>query len=116
MRKLDTEDALLLTVQFSEIVRIKQILLSVPPSGSERPCRCKVWVNRHDGLNLTDVDTVPPEMEFELLEGELGAIEYPVKIVKFSSVSSVTLALVRLPLYVLLRVDNRNYKGWNGFE
>ena len=77
-------------------MRIKQILISIPASGSERPSRCKVWVNRNDGIDLNEVETVKPEMEFELLEGEMGAIEYPVKIVKFSSVSSVTLAFVSL--------------------
>lgn len=92
---LDEDDGLLVHVVFSEIVRVKQILIAAPPTGDGRPGHCSCWVNRQDGVDLADVEDVKPEQEFELLEGEPGAVEYPVRIARFSSVSCLTLHFVR---------------------
>lgn len=92
---LDTDEGVLVQVDFSELVRVKTILLSTPPSGEERPAACKVWVNRADGVTLDQVDDLKPDQEFELLP-ERGAVEYATRLSRFSNVSSLVLYLVRM--------------------
>lgn len=93
LSNLDTDDGVLVQVDFSELVRVKQILLSTPPSGEERPTACRVWVNRADGITLDQVEDLDPDQEFELLP-ERGAVEYATRLSRFSNVSSLTLHLV----------------------
>ncbi|GAA5861051.1 hypothetical protein JCM8547_008019 [Rhodosporidiobolus lusitaniae] len=88
------DDELLIHVRFSELVRIKCILIG---TGGGRlatsPRLCRAWVNR-GGITFEDAETVQPAQEWELLESEgggRGAVEYPVRIAKFASCSEVTL-------------------------
>ncbi|GAA6027415.1 hypothetical protein JCM8097_007845 [Rhodosporidiobolus ruineniae] len=90
----DGDDELLIHVRFSELVRIKSILIG---TGGGRlptsPRLCRAWVNQ-PGLTFDDAASVKPAQEWELLEGEgggRGAVEYPVRIAKFANVSEVTL-------------------------
>lgn len=85
-------------VIFSEMCRVKSVLVSAPPSGDERVARCRIWVNRPHGIDLGDADDVPPDQEFELLEQERGAVEYPVRVSRFANVSSLTVNFVRADL------------------
>jgi len=112
---LETDDGIMINVQFNELVRVKQIMISVPPSG-DRPQRCRIWVNRPNGVDLDEVDEMPPEQDFELLEGESGAIDYPVKIAKFSNVSTLSLFFSSHRLdpfkiwYLGFKGESRSYK------
>ncbi|GAA5970916.1 hypothetical protein JCM11641_004507 [Rhodosporidiobolus odoratus] len=90
------DDELLVHVRFSELVRIKSILIG---TGGGRlatsPRVCKAWVNRA-GVTFDEAESVKPEQEWELLESEgggRGSVEYPVRIAKFANVSEVTLYL-----------------------
>lgn len=52
-------------------MRIKSILIGtggghLPTS----PRRVKLWVNRVGGISLDEANEVPPEQEFELMQGE----------------------------------------------
>ena len=74
-------------------MRIKQIMISIPPIGSEeRPGFCRCWVNRLN-LGFEDVEEVEPDQEFEYVD-EPGAVEYATKMSRFASVSNVTLYFV----------------------
>ncbi|GAA5825740.1 hypothetical protein JCM11251_000355 [Rhodosporidiobolus azoricus] len=92
----DGDDELLIHVRFSEMVRIKSILIG---TGGGRlptsPRLCRAWVNRGPGgVTFEDAETLKAEQEWELLESEgggRGAVEYPVRIAKFANVSEVTL-------------------------
>ena len=75
--------------------RVKSVLISAPPSGDERVARCRIWVNRPDGIDLSEVDDVTPDQDFELLEQERGAVEYPVRVSRFANVSTLSLHFVR---------------------
>lgn len=82
-------------IRFSEMCRVKSVLVAAPPSGDERVSRCRIWVNRPDGIDLADADDVQPDQDFQLLEQERGAVEYPVRAARFANVSSLTLNFVR---------------------
>lgn len=92
----DEDSGLLFFVAFSELVRIKQIMIT-SATGDERVERCKVWVNRIDRPSLDEIegdDYAKADQAFELLEGERGCVEYPVRVARFSSVSSLIVHLV----------------------
>ncbi|POY71728.1 hypothetical protein BMF94_5089 [Rhodotorula taiwanensis] len=98
----DGDDELLIHVRFSELVRIKTILIG---TGGGRlatsPHLCRVWVNRGPGGTTFDEASSgapTPAQEFELLEstgGQRGAVEYPVRIARFANCSDVDLAHAR---------------------
>lgn len=96
---VDEGSGLLITVAFSELVRIKQILIT-SATGEERIDRCKVWSNQIDPPDLEEAeDNDPkPDQEFQLLPGERDCVEYPVRVARFASVSTVTVYLVSTSL------------------
>lgn len=92
---VDDGSGMLITVAFSELVRIKQILIT-SATGEERIDRCKVWSNRVDPPDLEEAEEndPKPDQEFQLLASERDCVEYPVRVARFSSVSTVTVYLV----------------------
>ncbi|GAA5836162.1 hypothetical protein JCM3766R1_001981 [Sporobolomyces carnicolor] len=89
------DEELLVHVRFSELVRIKSILIG---TGGGRlptsPRLARVWVNRSNGISFDETSTVPGAQEWELLEnenGSRGSVEYPVRISKFANVSELDL-------------------------
>lgn len=94
---VDEGSGLLITVAFSELVRIKQILIT-SATGEERIDHCKAWSNQIDPPDLEEAeDNDPkPDQEFQLLAGERDCVEYPVRVARFASVSTVTLYLVSI--------------------
>ncbi|KAI5480490.1 thioredoxin family Trp26 [Pseudohyphozyma bogoriensis] len=87
------DDEVIIRVRFTELVRIKSVLIGT--GGGQAPFsprNVKIWVNRATGIEFNDVESIKPEQEFELLEGvtgDRGAVEYPVRMVRFANVSSV---------------------------
>lgn len=85
-------------IRFSELVRIKSILIGTGGGrASSAPRLAKCWVNRVDGIDFGQTEEVKAEQEWELLEsegGEKGAVEYPVRMAKFGNVSEVDLFFV----------------------
>ncbi|BGP47911.1 hypothetical protein JCM10450v2_003776 [Rhodotorula kratochvilovae] len=94
----DGDDELIINIRFSELVRIKSILIG---TGGGRlptsPRLCRAWVNRGpSGVTFDEASSAAPTpaQEFELLEGEgggRGAVEYPVRIARFANVSDLSL-------------------------
>ncbi|GAA5857255.1 hypothetical protein JCM5353_005733, partial [Sporobolomyces roseus] len=91
----DGDDELIIHIRFSELVRIKSILIG---TGGGRlptsPRLSRVWVNRSSGISFEETSSVPSAQEWELLEnssGSRGSTEYPVRISKFANVSELDL-------------------------
>jgi hypothetical protein len=93
LRNLEEDEGVLVNVRFSELVRVKAVLLNAGVE-EERPRRVRVWANRQDGLDWDEVDEVQPDGEWEPLAGEREAVEYPLRVARFANVSSVTLHFV----------------------
>ena len=92
----DEDSGLLFFVAFSELVRIKQVMIT-SATGDARIERCRIWVNRIDRPSIDEIegeDYAKPDQDFELLEGERQCVEYPVRVARFSSVSSLIVHLV----------------------
>lgn len=79
-------------VAFSEPVRVKQIVVHAG-RGEETPRVCKIWVNRAEGIGFDEVEDTKTDQEWEVLEGD-EAVEYPTRLSKFHSVSTLTFHFV----------------------
>lgn len=98
-----SDDELIVEVKFSETVRIKSILVGTGGEGDEAPRKGKVWVNRVGGLGFDDTGD-EAQMEWELGSGidvtaaegtsTRGAKEYPVRVSRFSDVTTLSLFFV----------------------
>ncbi|KAJ8295018.1 Sorting nexin lst-4 [Rhodotorula toruloides] len=94
----DGDDELLIHVRFSELVRIKSILIGTGGGRlSTSPRLCRAWVNRGpSGITFDEASSATPKpaQEWELLESEgggRGAVEYPVRIARFANCSDIDL-------------------------
>ncbi|KDE05594.1 hypothetical protein MVLG_04089 [Microbotryum lychnidis-dioicae p1A1 Lamole] len=91
----DDDDELLVHVKFTELVKIKSVLIGTGGGrASNAPRLLKCWVNRVDGLTFSDVNSTATSQEFELLESTSGShdsLEYPVRLARFSNVSTIDL-------------------------
>jgi len=118
---LEEDSGLLLNIAFSELVRIKKLLINAA-MGEERIERCRIWCNRIDPPDLDDIDEltdqggIKPDQEFQLLEGERDCVEYPVRVARFSSVSTLTIYLsssrpaTQRLFYLGFMGESRSYK------
>ncbi|EGG11963.1 uncharacterized protein MELLADRAFT_59084 [Melampsora larici-populina 98AG31] len=83
----DSEPELLIHLVFSELVRIRTLLVGIG-RGEEAPRLCRVWANVN-GIGFEDVDDRKPDQEWELCEAD-GAVEYSTRVSRFQSVSTLT--------------------------
>lgn len=63
--------------------------------GETTPRRLRVYANRANIVDFSEVDNAQPSLNISLLEGETGVTEYPLRIAAFSSINSLSLFFVR---------------------
>lgn len=69
------------------------------------PRQVKVWVNRAEGMSFDAVEATKSEQDFNLLEGvdgNIGSVEYPLRLSKFGNVRHLTMYFVSLFASILL--------------
>lgn len=96
----DSDPEVIIHLVFSELVRVRTLLVNIA-IGEEAPRLCKVWANLVNGLGFDEVDDRPPDQEWELIESD-QAIEYPTRVSRFHSVSSLTFLFVSLDGFLVL--------------
>ncbi|XP_040071444.1 PITH domain-containing protein CG6153 [Ixodes scapularis] len=84
----DADEELLFNIPFTGNIKLKSILVMGGESGSH-PSKIRMFKNR-PRMTFDDA-RAEPEQEFELHPDNTGTLEYPVKIVKFSSVQHLSL-------------------------
>lgn len=97
------DDELILHIKFSELVKIKSILIGTGGGfHSNSPQSVKVWINQPNGINFDETTTVSVDQEWELLQGDSngtsgkGSVSYPVRASRFNNVQSIDLFFVSL--------------------
>jgi len=55
------------------------------------PRRLRVYANRANIIDFSEVEDVQPSLNLSLLEGETGVTEYPLRMAAFSSINSLSL-------------------------
>jgi PITH domain len=82
--------------------------------GEVTPRRLRVYANRANIIDFSEVDDVQPSLNISLLEGETSVTEYPLRMAAFSSINSLSLFFVRKPQIILQtysRPESCSYKS-----
>ena len=64
--------------------------------GEVTPRQLRVYANRANIIDFSEVDDIQPSLNISLLEGETGVTEYPLRKAAFSSINSLSLFFVRI--------------------
>lgn len=86
--KSDDEQELLINIPFSGSVKLKSIVV-IGANDETHPAKIKLFKNKP--FMTFDQITVPCEQEIELIQDPDGLIAYPLKPVKFSSVTHLSI-------------------------
>lgn len=65
--------------------------------GDVTPRRLRVYVNRANIIDFSEVEDAQPSLNISLLEGDTGVTEYPLRVAAFSSINTLSLFFVRDP-------------------
>jgi hypothetical protein len=65
--------------------------------GDVTPRRLRVYANRANIIDFSEVEDVEPSLNISLLEGETSVAEYPLRMATFSSINSLSIFFVRDP-------------------
>ncbi|PPQ72599.1 hypothetical protein CVT24_005121 [Panaeolus cyanescens] len=84
------DDQLILHVPFTQNVRVKSIILKVG-RGEVAPRQLKIFANRPTIVDFSEAETLKPNLNISLLEGETTVVEYPMRVAAFASVHSLSL-------------------------
>jgi len=74
----------------SQNVRVRSILLKLG-RGESTPRHLRIYANHPNIIDFADAETTTPQLNISLLEGEVGVIEYPLRVAAFASINSLSL-------------------------
>ncbi|KAI0298679.1 DUF1000-domain-containing protein [Multifurca ochricompacta] len=86
----NVDDQLVIHIPFAENVRIKSVLLKLG-RGETTPRRLRIYANRTNIIDFSEIDEVQPSLNISLLEGETGVTEYPLRMAAFASINALSL-------------------------
>ncbi|RDB30662.1 hypothetical protein Hypma_005785 [Hypsizygus marmoreus] len=84
------DDQIIIHVPFTQNVRIKSVLLKLG-RGEHAPRHLRIYANHPTIIDFADAESVKPQLNISLLEGEIGVIEYPLRVAAFTSITSLSL-------------------------
>ncbi|KAF8137363.1 galactose-binding domain-like protein [Boletus edulis] len=84
------DDQMIIHVPFSQNVRIKSVILKIG-RGESTPRHLKIFANYSNIVDFADMENTKPHLDISLLEGDTGAVEYPLRIAAFTSVHALSL-------------------------
>ncbi|KAF8903369.1 galactose-binding domain-like protein [Gymnopilus junonius] len=86
----NVDDQLIIHIPFVENVRIKSVLVKLG-RGEVAPRHLRIYANHSTIVDFSEAESVKPQLNISLLEGETGVVEYPVRVASFVSVHSLSL-------------------------
>ncbi|KAH9962858.1 galactose-binding domain-like protein [Russula dissimulans] len=86
----NVDDQLVIHIPFAQNVRLKSVLLKLG-RGELTPRHLRVYANRANIIDFSEVEDVQPSLNISLLEGETSVTEYPLRMAAFSSITSLSL-------------------------
>lgn len=104
----DVDDEILFNIPFTGNVKLKGIIIVGGP-GDTHPSSVKMFKNR-PGMTFDEVET-EVDQTIELVRDQIGVHEYPIKVVKFSSVNHLTLHFTGTAGADKTRIDYIGLKG-----
>lgn len=76
-------------------VRITQGLMKSLGRGELTPRRLRIYANRTNIVDFSEVEEITPQLNINLQEGETAVAEYPLRAASFANVHSLSLFFVR---------------------
>jgi len=104
------DDQLIIHIPFTQIVRIKSILLKLG-RGEVTPRHLRIFANHPTIVDFADAETTKPQLNISLLEGETGLVEYPLRVAAFASITSLSLFFSESVGEELSRIYYIGFKG-----
>ncbi|KAI0345077.1 DUF1000-domain-containing protein [Trametopsis cervina] len=84
------DDQLILHIPFTENVRVRSILLKLG-RGESTPRHLRIYANHTNIVDFGDAESLKPQLNITLSEGETGVVEYPLRASAFASIHAVSL-------------------------
>ncbi|KNZ55723.1 hypothetical protein VP01_25g5 [Puccinia sorghi] len=97
----DTGPEMIVHLVFNQPVRARTIVINVG-KGHQAPRLARVWTNRPNAISFDQLDLIKPDQEWELDVELETAVEYPTRVSRFQSVSSLSFEFVCLSPHDLL--------------
>jgi len=85
----DTGPEMMVHLVFNQPVRARTIVINVG-KGLQAPRLSRVWTNRPNAISFDQLDLIKPDQEWELDVQLDTAAEYPTRVSRFQSVSSLS--------------------------
>ena len=63
--------------------------------GEVAPRRLRIYANHPNIVDFTEAEDLSPQLNINLLEGEVGVTEYPMRTAAFANIHSLSLFFVR---------------------
>jgi hypothetical protein len=86
---------------FNQPVRVRTIVINAG-KGDQAPRVSRVWTNRPNSISFDQLEIVKPDQEWELDVELETAVEYPTRVSRFQSVSSLSFEFVSLAVNFLI--------------
>ncbi|GBE83831.1 DUF1000-domain-containing protein [Sparassis latifolia] len=110
------DDQVIIHVPFTQNVRVKSVLLKLG-RGEETPRRLRIYANHTNIVDFNEAEEVTPQLNINLLEGEVAVTEYPMRSAVFANIHSLSLFFcdsvggnsLRI-FYIGFRGDSRNQR------
>ncbi|KAF9495018.1 DUF1000-domain-containing protein [Pleurotus eryngii] len=84
------DDQVIIHIPFSQNVRIRSMILKIG-RGESTPRRLRIYANHPTIVDFADAEETKPQLELSLLEGEVSATEYPLRVAAFASINTLSL-------------------------
>ncbi|KAG9221695.1 hypothetical protein CCMSSC00406_0005608 [Pleurotus cornucopiae] len=104
------DDQVIIHIPFSQNVRIRSMILKIG-RGESTPRRLRIYANHPTIVDFADAEETKPQLELSLLEGEVSATEYPLRVAAFASINTLSLffvssRLTSLRKYLIVRLES----------
>lgn len=84
------DDQIIIYVPFAQNVRLKSVLVK-SGRGESSPTRLRIYANHPTIVDFVDAESTKPQLDIALLQGQVAAVEYPLRVAAFTSVTSLSL-------------------------
>lgn len=84
------DDQVIIHIPFSQNVRIRSMILKIG-RGESTPRRLRIYANHPTIVDFAEAEETKPQLELSLLEGEVSATEYPLRVAAFASINTLSL-------------------------
>ncbi|OCH86760.1 DUF1000-domain-containing protein [Obba rivulosa] len=86
----NVDDQVIIHVPFAQNVRVKSVLLKLG-RGETTPRRLRIYANHSNIVDFAEAEEFTPQLNINLLEGEVGVMEYPMRSAAFANIHSLSL-------------------------